>query len=626
MEHFQKELHIRYEMYWKRKNKAARAQISAALADTSYDVIKTLAKKLGLSPKSRKKADAVAEISPLLNSTEKSVKLFKTLNDLQQKAVAEAVFHSSNEFDDGRFAAKYGANVNFGGKKDYYDIDPTLLCLFIYSDEYGKFIPQDLAAKIKPFVPQPRGFFLRTVNELPENLTIKFPDWQKKTPEKIHLIVRETENAALQDFWAVLRVVEEKKITVSDKTFYPAAKSIEEMTAVLRDGDFYEIVENKNRYPQIGAIKGFAWAMILQASKLTNVSAKKLALSNEGRKALNKPAHEIIKSLLQSWRKTTVLDEFNRIDEIKGQKHKGRTNLTGIKPRRESVLDSFQLCPVGEWISIEEFFRCVRLNFDFTVARDDWNLYISESGYGSLGYEYGANFDKWYVFQARYILAVLFEYAATLGLIDVAYIPPFGARQDYGELWGTDDLDFLSRYDGLKFIRINNLGAFCFDLAENYELPKIAVESSFTVLPNLKIKVVGESLTDSEEFFLENFAEKENESVWNLSRERTINTLENGQKISALREFLESREDQFLPETVEGFLRETEKRAAALTDQATARIVECETAKIADEIAANPHTKKLCQRVGKKSLAIFERDEKKFRETVRKIGYGMKYD
>ncbi len=613
-------------MYWKRKNKEARARIAAALEDAGSDLVKALAKNLGLTPKSRKKSDAVAEIIPLLSDTNKAVKVFLTLDNLQQKAVAEAVFHQNNEFDDGRFSAKYGANPSFGKKKDYYDVDPSRLCLFIFLDEHGKFIPNDLAARIKPFVPKPKGFLLRSVDQLPEAITIKFPDWKRRTSENVSLTVRETESETLQDFWSILRLIGDKKVAVSDKTFHPSAKSVEEIAAVLQNGDFYALQEDKEHYPPIGAIKSFAWAMILQASKLTDVSAKKLALSNEGRKILSKPAHEIIKNLWQSWCKTTLLDEFNRVDEIKGQKGKGKTNLTGIKPRREAVVNSFQLCPIGEWIAIEEFFRCVRLNFDFTVARDEWNLYIGESGYGNLGYEYVGNFDRWAIFQARYILAVLFEYAATLGLIDVAYITPYFARQDYGELWGSDDLDFLSRYDGLKFIRINNLGAFCFDLAENYESAKVAVKSSFTILPNLKIKIVGEPLTGGEEIFLKNYAVKESENLWRLSRELIIGAIENGQKIEDLRDFLQSREEQLLPETVEGFLRETGKRALALKNKGAAIIVECETANIADELAGNPHTKKICQRVGAKSIAIFASDEKKFRETIRKIGYGIKYD
>ena len=118
-------------MYWKKKNKEARARIDAALEDASFDVVKALAKKLGLTPKSRKKIDAVAEITPILRDTNKAVKIFLTLDGLQQKAVAEAVFQQNNEFDDGRFSTKYCSNPNFGVKRDFYDIDPTLLCLFI---------------------------------------------------------------------------------------------------------------------------------------------------------------------------------------------------------------------------------------------------------------------------------------------------------------------------------------------------------------------------------------------------------------------------------------------------------------------------------------------------------------
>ncbi len=39
---------------------------------------------------------------------------------------------------------------------------------------------------------------------------------------------------------------------------------------------------------------------------------------------------------------------------------------------------------------------------------------------------------------------------------------------------------------------------------------------------------------------------------------------------------------------------ETE-RSNALIDKGLARLFECESAEIADEIAENPHTKKLCQ-------------------------------
>ena len=434
-------------MYWKRKNKEARATLEQALEDTDSNKVKSLTKQLNLTPKSRKKTDAVIEMLPLFADSVKLNGLWNQLDNMQQKAVAEAVYHKEYEFDEGRFNAKYGQKPNFG-KKVNDDFTPSFLCLFIFSDETGSFVPADLAVKLKSFVPKPNAFQVKTVAELPEKVTVGTPSYRQTTLKEFPLTVAETANNALQDVFAVLRLIEDKKISVSDKTFQPSSASIDAISEVLCNGDFYELKADKEHYPNIGSIKGFAWAMIFQASKIIQVSAKKLVIANEGRKISAKPAHEIIKNLWQSWQKNTLLDEFNRVDEIKGQKSKGKSNLTGIKPRRESVIDSFELCPVGEWIAIDEFLRCVRLNFDFEITRNEWELYICEKGYGALGYEYSNTLDKWQVLQARYILAVLFEYAATLGMIDVAYTSPFQARNDYIELWGTDDLDFLSRYDG----------------------------------------------------------------------------------------------------------------------------------------------------------------------------------
>jgi hypothetical protein len=90
---------------------------------------------------------------------------------------------------------------------------------------------------------------------------------------------------------------------------------------------------------------------------------------------------------------------------------------------------------------------------DFAVTRNAWELYICEQQYGSLGYDRGAR-----ILNERYLLSLLLEYAATLGMIDVALIPPAGARRDFRGLWGTDELPFFSRYDGLMYFRLTPVG------------------------------------------------------------------------------------------------------------------------------------------------------------------------
>ena len=62
-----------------------------------------------------------------------------------------------------------------------------------------------------------------------------------------------------------------------------------------------------------------------------------------------------------------------------------------------------------------------RQELDFEVTHDPWKLYIGERQYGSLGY---GGSHGWSILQGRYISALLFEYAATLGLLDVAYVCP----------------------------------------------------------------------------------------------------------------------------------------------------------------------------------------------------------
>jgi hypothetical protein len=76
----------------------------------------------------------------------------------------------------------------------------------------------------------------------------------------------------------------------------------------------------------------------------------------------------------------------------------------------------------------------------FDVTHNPWKLYISDQQYGSLGHD---GYHNWDILQLRYLLCVLFEYAAAIGIIDVAYIEPTGARNDLGDLWGTDVSDRL---------------------------------------------------------------------------------------------------------------------------------------------------------------------------------------
>ncbi len=280
-----------------------------------------------------------------------------------------------------------------------------------------------------------------------------------------------------------------------------------------------------------------------------------------------------------------------------------------------------RLCPVQTWISVDDFSRFMQATaHTFEVTHDPWALYICEREYGSLGHD---GFHSWDILQLRYLLCFLFEYAAALGIIDVAYIEPHGARNDFRDLWGADDLEFLSRYDGLVYFRLTPLGAYCLGVTDHYTVAPLQPQVAFSVLPSLHVHVGTGRMSVEERLLLDTWAEEETEESWRLDRRKALQAMEKGHDIAELRTFLQAREVQTLPEPVEAFLRTIQQQGRALKIVGTALLIQCEDAKIAETIATRKETAGLCLRAGDRHLVVRPEHEEKFRALVRALGLGM---
>lgn len=581
--------------------------------------------------------------------------LWDKLGEVEQQAVAEAVYHSEGRFDPDRFKAKYGALPVFGTKTDSwrYQQDPALIRLFIYSDTRWTYVPAavpiELRERLRAFVPRPLAAILPTIDELPETIEREDREYEladddegitvyakggvyimPRKPPKVHSTIhqilltrRDTEREAQQDLLTVLRLIDQGKVQVSDKTNQPSSATEEMLAALLRNGDYYELPAKPAKGEQeIGPIKAFAWPLLVQVGKLAELNGKKLALTKAGRAALTADPSQTLKLLWERWLKSKLLDELNRIDIIKGQHGQGKRTLTAVEGRRAALAQALTHCPAGSWIKLDEFFRYLRAaSLDFTVSREPVFLYVESQEHGHLA-GYGSDVE-WLALQARYSLCFLFEYAATLGLLDVAYVNPRQARRDFKQMWGIEDLDFLSRYDGLMYFRLNPFGAYCLGLVDSYTPSAIAAKASLTVLPSLQVNVSGAPLSLDEALLLETWAEKETESSWRLDRDKMLTALERGGNLAELREFLAARDEQELPDTVIAVFNTTERNARALRQKGAALLIECADAELAELLATHERTKKLCLRAGEKHIVVKETDEVAFRKAAHVLGYGM---
>lgn len=154
----------------------------------------------------------------------------------------------------------------------------------------------------------------------------------------------------------------------SEKTHRLSAATVYAVDSLLAHGDFY----------RDGPIVSFAWPLLVQACGLAKIEGGRLHPTAKGRTALRKPSAEVIGQLWQRWLTCALIDEFSRIEQIKGQRD--RNVLTSANTHRQMVAAALASCPAHEWISVQALFTTMRRgNMSPTIARNEmalWKLYL----------------------------------------------------------------------------------------------------------------------------------------------------------------------------------------------------------------------------------------------------------
>lgn len=544
-------------------------------------------------------------------------RVFDQLDETGRLAVSEAVFVSGGDHNVSRFYAKYGLNAEFHTKPEpspsYYSWqspkNATLLNVFFYPHGGFRRIPSDLTERLCDIAPEPPPIAVQCI------------------PEPVadgELRVRHTESEALAELGILLRMADVGELCFGPKTGVPSKNSLAAIEASLVGGDWFPPEEAhssdaRRSDEEIGAIKAIGWTRLLQTAGLIAMTGAKSVLTPKGRRAVEEPAWKVIEAIWRKWIANKDYDEFNRIEIIKGQSIKGA--LTARVPRRTELLDALECCPVNEWVSFDEFSRYMQADgFTFDVAEDPWKLYIVDRQYGSMGYD---SCGGWDMLQDRYMMCILMEYAATLGLVDIAYEHPDGARGV--DAWGMDCYAWLSRYDGLQAFRINSLGEYVFSGGTTaFQPSRPTRQVRLSILTNRTIRVIEGSLSPTERTQLETWAEPMDDQSFRLDEARALEAIEVGLDPEGFVQFLAERDDQPLPETLRSFLEQARENGKALRQSGAAVLFECRDAQTADVIAASRELAGLCLRAGATTLAVREEALARFRKYIRTLGLGIR--
>jgi len=606
------------------------AKLEEALLALPGDDLRAMTRLLPVArPYPTRKADMATAIMRHLVG-ERLSDVWEDLDETQRLAVAEALYDPDRRFHQDRFHAKYGKLPKGFNDLGRHQSSPLRLFLYPVTVRGGPLavVPVDLAERLRAFVPEPPEVDIASTTELPATTRQArrgyFRSERDRPFDLVEMQQRDGEQSALREVQTLLRLVETNAVSVSAATRRPTSASVRRIASVLEGGDYYDVHEKKARsWDQVpGAVRAHAWPLLLQAGKLAALRGSKLALTKAGRAALAAPPADTLKNLWDRWITNAVFDEFNRIDDIKGQtRGRGKRGLTSALERRDVVAEALARCPEDRWVLFDDFSRFMRASsLTFEVTSNPWTLHLGEPRYGSLGY--GGN-HEWNLVQGRYVLCVLFEYAATLGLVDIAYTRPEDARLDFTRMSGADSLSYLSRYDGLRYFRLNPLGAYCLELTDSYTPSRPEVRAKISVYPDRRVQRVGGTLGQDEILLLETYANRESTDVWRLDGNKILLAVEAGRDIGELREFIAVRDEQELPELVDGFLRQTERSARALAPKGQAALFECDDAETLARLTQDKTVGGLCLVAGERHVVVPEKSVAAFRKAVHRMGLGI---
>ena len=215
--------------------------VAEAIEQLNLDVLRPLGQWVSREAPSRKQ-DLVPYLTQMLARADVVRRLYESLDKISKEAVQEALANPTGRMEPDRFQAKYGQLPGRGERKS-----PARLQLFM---PHNWTLPPDLRPILKTFVPEPRSVSISTSENLPTTVPMQIPSWRSsrgEKPEEIPLRQRDTAPAALKEIPAMLRLLEAGKMRVGEKTRKPGQATIDAVTPLLVNGDFYQ-VEDKSKY------------------------------------------------------------------------------------------------------------------------------------------------------------------------------------------------------------------------------------------------------------------------------------------------------------------------------------------------------------------------------------------
>lgn len=572
-------------------------QLRTLLDQWNSDTLKKYVDLLGGRSTLTRKADRLEYIYTKLFQPGSLPQVWRQLDPIAQRAVSVA-YHNDGLFDASAFVAQYG-ELPARPKKDgwsSYRGEPILFDLFVIDRQ----IPEDLRPLLTNLVLPIERFQLTGIERLPSTHAHLERDWE--------IIRADTELIGRTDLLTYLQMVDQGVLKWSNTKNDLTAASIRKVMNNLLSGDFHPEPDTVTGRT---VIRPFGLEVFTQDSGLVTRTGK---LTGAGRQYLQTQDADLFLEAFEKWSTQGKFDELTRITGLNGLNAKG-TRLTSPASRREKVIEALSWCPTHTWISIFDFYRAVMIwHFDFEVETTQWsNLYAGsykESGYMSAA-------DYWRIVKGLSINAIIMEYLATIGVVDIAYVSDDVSLVDTERHYINEA---FSLHDGLLYFRINNWGAFLLGQADSYVPTAPPTKALFTIDEARQVRLL-DSLLPNERLLLELISEPVDEMAYRLDVVKLLTAVEQGQNLDYLTDFLSSNVQGQLPASVAQWLAQLGQNVGVAKVGETAVFIQIKDPTLRDLLQQDSQLAKLCEPHNSKTVLVLSKRLTRFRSRLKELGY-----
>lgn len=562
----------------------------------------------GPGPEGNRKEQLVRYLYDRLTHPDSLAQLWDGLDELSKKAVA-AAYHGDGRFNEEAFLARHGDLPGRRGGDVFYDLaedimfgyrrEPAVLDLFLHRSQ----LPRELMDPLAPLVPPPEKF-------LPEGL-VEAPGAVEIDGETLPLWRADTEEAGPHDLAAYLRLYVRDELRGGSTSDRMSPTGAGNLLANLLDGDF---LVHGERVRPADTIRPSGLDWFVRQSGLAHYYRGRRRLTDAGEALLRHQDPETLLDAFETWAGGSS-DELGRIKALKGINAK-RTHLSPPAERREAIIEALSWCPVGVWISTDEFYRALLIwEFDIELDRGyESNLSVEHPFYGRVYY---LEREGRTLIETLYMNAVLMESLGSIGALDLLYLPPGDAGR------GDDSLgSYYSLHDGLTHFRVNPLGAYLLGQAAEYAPPRRLDAPLFTIDPSFALTLEDpESLTPNLRDQLHQLAVEEDAGHYRLDTQTVLGTLDSGEDLRHLADFLAGRHEGPLPEQVTDWLEEIGVNSKAFRHTGDALFIKVLSQALVQMILEDPALGKFAKALEARTLVIPSNKERAFRKRLKELGY-----